>query len=1454
MLCPNKSSQEYKRLKEALGEVVAMKVFMANGNQVPSMETVNQIIADFPKFDVETAVKDFLASIGVETRIVDSIKDAEGNPISATGKADILNNIIEIVRGKADLSTLTEEAAHFLVEMLGENHPLYQAMYKKIVTMPVYAETLKEYEGAYEGNEEKIRKEAMAKQIVQHVNHGGSGKVFETWFEKFWNTIKKIFGRTSTDEFNEVYGRVKGDPFVAAADKIINNDTEGLTKPTEEGVYYQLDKGGEVAKTLTDSQSRLLYDSVKKVYTVDGKEVKNRVSELAKAAGKKRNRNYQETKKDSVAATVGTMTHEILQDIVDVTAGNKPAGMFNRLGDFEKSVYTSLYPAFSKFTKDVLAKDPTARILTEIRVYDEKRDVAGTVDMLIIWSDGTASIYDYKTSEYENIHPLKEKEYDTQIAEYKKILGKGNPLLGIPAIKGFRESRILPVRTVYNNGKVTEVKPVLKDGNLVEMPVAYEQTGNAKIDELLQKMLEKVESLEAMPKSSDPKKREAQTERIAKMRKAIKDLQLKGDVEVLFEDMIYELGKIGQMVNSIKDGEIISDEIKEELEDALKVTRLYMDMKKYIPKDKFADKDSELRKKADHIIKNALYLSQQLEETIVTAVQQIGEQEGFEDMLPARKETTLIQKWFKSLSQINHPFFRTFYSLLRKALVKIRVESEELNTKIKTNLDALNLWAKAKGLSGTDIFRPLLKMKDGKWTGDLITRFKSEFYSERERAVRENDTDWLNKNIEIDIEKYNAAYERYHNIIMAQDYGTESDRIRTEKLDIWKRKNKWTYYKVINDTWEASEWKYMNLPENKPLLDFYNLFTETVKELGQELPIDLKHGFVPNIKKNLIERIVSNGIAGANLKADALGSLEIKTGDADKQIGMFDPITGARVYSVPVYYTTALEADQKSNDLGKVLQLFGDMAYNYKHMKEIETNVGLLKHQLSVQQQVLVGPDGKPVNHKITDKVRTALGNTNTLEQFTDFVNYYIYGVRNKESWNVQKNGKTYSIDKLIMNVLNYTSAKSLGLNLFSATANAVGGMSNAYITGANGKYYTNGDMTKSLYDVSSKNEKAYDMIGFFDVMLSDEKYNRANKLSMSKAARAITLDKLFILHKKPDFVIQNSILLSMIKSHTIVDGKIMSISEANKLNRPENFYSLTKAERNEIWRGLKKTEHKSLWEMGYEITEEGIKFGDTLFDHNEADKFRRKVQGVIKKVLGNTSQDDISTVKLTTLGKAVMHFRNWIPRTVEARFGATNYNQDLDGFERGRYVSAFNHFLSMSTLKQITKLNFELLTDPTKRAKELYAEFKEKHPESEISETEFIDLHIENLRAMLKEIALIAGVLTLLIGLKPDDDDDEEYAKSGGVKFAIHNLNRIYDELSFYSNPSSFRAIIKSPISLLSVTDGFFSLIKHGFNEGVAQITGDEKNAKAAKPMKYLFQQLPIGNFGYRAYELAAE
>ena len=193
---------------------------------------------------IDEAMRDFLQTLGIKVQLVNEIRDKHGKPIKAAAKADMVNKIVQIVEGKAKIDTLPEEAAHFFVELLeASGNPLFQSMMNNIDKYSVYDDVNNNevYQKLYNGDKNKIKKEAVGKLIAQQIVKNKQGKDTpaqlkraQTWFDKIMNFINRLFGKVSTD------------PYSKAAYIILNNKAGNYMTAEKvmggiQGEYYQVD-------------------------------------------------------------------------------------------------------------------------------------------------------------------------------------------------------------------------------------------------------------------------------------------------------------------------------------------------------------------------------------------------------------------------------------------------------------------------------------------------------------------------------------------------------------------------------------------------------------------------------------------------------------------------------------------------------------------------------------------------------------------------------------------------------------------------------------------------------------------------------------------------------------------------------------------------------------------------------------------------------------------------------------------------------------------------------------------------------------------------------------------------------------------------------------------------------------------------------------------------------------
>ena len=152
MHCINTKLQEYKDLRDSSGiDERTLKAKIAvwqedNGLdnwptladlEVTDMLQKSSSTTQQPIKELETKLMSFLNKIGVK---VESLPEGD-----FVAKAKLAERIIQVVQGKADASTLPEEASHFFVDILKANGVLFDKLMDEIEKNPIYQEVFERF-------------------------------------------------------------------------------------------------------------------------------------------------------------------------------------------------------------------------------------------------------------------------------------------------------------------------------------------------------------------------------------------------------------------------------------------------------------------------------------------------------------------------------------------------------------------------------------------------------------------------------------------------------------------------------------------------------------------------------------------------------------------------------------------------------------------------------------------------------------------------------------------------------------------------------------------------------------------------------------------------------------------------------------------------------------------------------------------------------------------------------------------------------------------------------------------------------------------------------------------------------------------------------------------------------------------------------------------------------------
>lgn len=226
------------------------------------------------------------------------------------------------------------------------------------------------------------------------------------------------------------------------------------------------------------------------------------------------------------------------------------------------------------------------------------------------------------------------------------------------------------------------------------------------------------------------------------------------------------------------------------------------------------------------------------------------------------------------------------------------------------------------------------------------------------------------------------------------------------------------------------------IQSNPDLLEFYNLFRDTIYTLSKYLPHDqqmqLAYNGIPEIEKSIIEIFSESGMkAGYIGVRDALAK-SVQSNYSEFAVGDIDPITqkplkNMRVGMIKNHYTEVQDyvtfksseyylkndkipthdiveewrlekiseiAESKSFDLPKILKAFTVGVLAHKHKAKIEDRIKIAKGVVESMQEAELRSDGTPITIADTGRIYKKAAEdsfTNTKRALDHFINLNFY-------------------------------------------------------------------------------------------------------------------------------------------------------------------------------------------------------------------------------------------------------------------------------------------------------------------------------------------------------------------------------------------------------------------------------------------------------------------------------
>lgn len=1557
--CVNKSLPEFKEMATKMGispVVLAAKISVwQEDNGIDKWPTPADIVPTIPD-KLEDKLKEWFNVAGVQYTPVDNVE-------GAVARADTLRGILEVVEGRKDITTLLEEAAHFLVDMLPENHPILQTMMSTITKTDMYAKVVEEYSEAYEGNENKLKKEAIGKLIAQEVLNQYSQSIeseytkskFKKFTDAILNWIKAKFRFLSS---NTVYQETEAYKLTAQLILDKNKTQElinlgGLKKYSESNwnsdisdYYYQLSTNAEATRdTIIDRLSKLkatLTPDKTGYITVAGRKMKFRVSDHVKDFYRRvfKSRDLSDTE-SNYRRLKGTFIHKIEQILVNRLMNGQPiserftideakADLLNddefvmgqkEFGDELWALGSNGFMNLRDGVKGILDQINTKSkeiqklsntqqgftVFTEVSVYDEDSDTAGTIDLLVVYPNGTVGIYDYKSMNFfksKEVSTYKLQAFEIQLDWYKRILIQNY------GVQDFAETRIVPIEVRLNStGKVSEINMDNKD-YLEQIPIK-EFTGNKSFDEELQKLYGYIDTLRA--KLKQDYKDEGTKLRLFRIEKAVREIIINKEITFLNDEvksMAEEFNNRSKIDSTSPGANPITDEDLNEMIDFINNTKgIISRFDEYL--------GSNLTKEQAAMTDSLLGIISKIEGRLFDKAGELANKVlPNQDINTPHKQLGFFSRIFNPTFDIDSPIIKKIQKLIQDMSFSVVTELNTLVEEISAKKDNLEKWASSKGISLLDAYKLMINEK----TGNLVSTLSSEYYADMNKQMAIGGierTNWFNKYYTFDKAKFTDFYNRRLQEVIIQYPGKYNQAKREAILKSLNEKyNAEVNTSAINENnrflkinldkipkkYFNEKWLNIQAKGNEILKEFYDSYIDYNLKFAQLTGRDINKNFVAEIRKDALSRAISNGLGSLfNVKGIFMEMMEVRA--EDPMSGSVDTSTGEVIPAIPLLFTNpltsglsssetkAIEAQAaqkytkgseeyleyarylfdrvtrdkglktKSYDLTHSLILFAKSAYTFKHLRESEAYVKNLKYfvENGGGRTNIIDGGGAPITNKFTNKMMTVMGvPTSEVDLLENIIQGVWYGrsvldkdrIFNEKSvtdseGNVIGRSTGFSKNKSIRNLMQYVSIRALGLNPFAAVGNMIGTRSNLMMLAIEGNAITKANLMQATTNAYKDREKYFAGVEILQPYAHNRANEIANDLSATKLERMLTVDNAFILMKHPDEQIDRLITNSMLLNYGVSpEGRILNLSKLP--DKTKSLYEHLVKENNS-------------WKF------EGV-------SQEELAKFRVAIFKKANKIKGSTPEYMKASYSRTLTGQVLMHFRSWMPGLISTRFKDVSYDPEMEELDAGRFRVFWGELVNSGGfaqgLKEFTTLATEVATfgygglkkTNIKASQIAFDKFKLTNPEEakQLTLDDFVQLRTAKLKGMAAELRMyfLMAMLVMLAKSMIPDDEKKDVMSVNFSRFVARNsylmANRGFLELSFFLQPSSVKQILKQPIPLASVLFDGELILRNTITESYELLSGDV-NKQDKSPWTYYFvtRAVPVGKTAADTFDI---
>lgn len=1189
-----------------------------------------------------------------------------------------------------------------------------------------------------------------------------------------------------------------------------------------------------------------------------------------------KNKEYLKTMKPVYAET-GTFIHKVLEDMfkdhnrsIDELVKSGLA-VFNK-SDFkntskekQKEIVTGLahtVKGIISFADKVQKRiDPEGRyiIKSENAIFSPTRNTPGSLDLLILFSNKTAGIIDFKskptekmsdgknyTTQFDNEgnytgkknYRYKFNDYNYQLNEYGKILKEH---YGISAIR-FGRVIHFPMSIDADTKIIKAFHTSYSAENLRGdmMIVLPENLKDTNLDNWSKEMISRIKN----SKSS------AERDRLSE---ELDEVLVKHNFDLMVKDIMSNIAKVNKMLNS----EASIEDIGNELNKLQGAKRFVVNLETYINELYKNEKTHAERIANLHKIKNQL--SNQIDELSTKVLNYISGNTIGENLYDEKSGDFLADRYtgyysaqVKTLSGENNRWFQLLNSFKEEINYGIEKDLKHFYEDWRKYLKVIDDFVKQ---NSRKVFEDLLINPK---TNNLYSRITPEYYDTMNsdkvslKWLKENRkpksfytkeeyqkrlvsyTEFIDNLDKTDLEKKNAiqAWVERHDIFSDKYTAAWKNTSITDISEQGFEKYKSEQYKKI---------------EERGLSEFYNWYYKTMYELLHSIGANDRFtgNFIPEIRMSMLEKF-NSGQLNESVTDKIFDSIKSNLAIQPQNKHEF-----SNNKEVPVYflYPEQTKNYEKSRNFMLSLALFAKMAYNYKYATQYQGAIEAVS-------EIFNNPEVKFRKTTLTGNAYDSLGNEIGIVDnpqykaiFNAYKNNFLYGsnpdMTDDRTLFKLQDGREITLYNTLKALKNHTTLATLSLKPIGQAVSFLQGSLSKYVEGGKGMHFNRKDSTKAIRLIATDKEKSLAIAGAFEIFSDDLTGRYANEdtkwyslVDKSKGGLA-------------RYVNSRGSMSGWRLESELRDIHLVNTVAMRYMYNPKEFDGIRKIHSYMLDADNNlKQEYK---DQGYIVLRDGLNYKDgelTAEGLNEKEfnkmaiAFRAAARQIKFSISGELTDNDKTILQQSIFGQFLLMYKTWLPGIIRERFSRTQYEHITQTLRSGRYVEGYKYLFSkddevagnviyamiakrlltfglhllnplnlmgsdkysIKQNEQSLRLEYEMWI---KQNKDIYNQMKGTKEEKFL---QFQQLRNGQLRALVSEIQIGMAILTAMGLISAGWHDDKEKNWAERKSYAL--LRKLSQEMTFIYNPIALNDILKNPLPVTTTAGQVYNSFANGLDE----------------------------------------